>query len=234
MGPLCNFHMKNGRMPFLIHAMYYIASSKANAYSEWKRRPQQHPLNLDQSVAVISNGFGEVTSIKSHLLPQLHPRSSGEVQHIKASDNSREKRELDRDKEEKKGREQEDWRDKNVKGKAKNLRNTIWWTQPELRPKPNSRKKSESCDKRFPSSNVAIRLRRVQNLPFSKPGTAWLITRIYLLISRILGPKRSSLKYRDRKDKCERASSLEAEYRATSDCLKELATEIWKLPVQKL
>ncbi|KAL3526240.1 hypothetical protein ACH5RR_014612, partial [Cinchona calisaya] len=117
--------------------------------------------NLDQSVAVISNGFGEVTSIKSHLLPQLHPRSSGEVQYIKASDNSREKRELDRDKGEKKGREQEDWRDKNVKGKAKNLRNTIWWTQPELRPKPNS-------GKRFPSSNVAIRLRRVQNLPFSK------------------------------------------------------------------
>lgn len=91
-------------------------------------------------MAVISNGFREVTSIKSHLLPQLHPRSSGEVQYIKASDNSREKRELDRDKGEKKGREQEDWRDKNVKGKAKDLRNTIWWTQPELRPKPNSGK----------------------------------------------------------------------------------------------
>ncbi|KAL3534675.1 hypothetical protein ACH5RR_003136 [Cinchona calisaya] len=90
------------------------------------------------------------------------------------------------------------------------------------------------------NSHVAIRLRRVQNLPFSKvldDGAArnrLAITRIYLLVSRILGPKRSSLKYRDRKDKRERASSLEAEYRATSDCLKELATEIWKLPVQKL
>ncbi|KAL3536711.1 hypothetical protein ACH5RR_000077 [Cinchona calisaya] len=64
--------------------------------------------------------------------------------------------------------------------------------------------------------------------PFVKgqPGIAWLITRIYLLVSRILGLKRSSLKYRDRKDKHERASSLEAEYRAISDCLKELATEI--------